>query len=220
MIKENVQKLFAQLGPTVKIVAAVKARSVNEILEAIDAGIEIIGENYVKEAEGIYQAIGKKVKWHFIGNLQKNKVKKAVELFDLIETVDSFAIAKEIDTCAASLNKIIPVFVEINSAKEKSKFGVLPEQAEELINEISRLPHLKVMGLMTMGPYSSNPEDLRPYFALTKNIFEKLKPLNLTNMQMLYLSMGMSDSYKVAIEEGANMVRIGTRIFGARHNSC
>lgn len=216
MIKENVEKILNELPKGVKLVAAAKTRTPEEILEAIDAGVEIVGESYIQEARRAFDVIGRKVKWHFIGHLQKNKVKKAVEIFDMIETVDSYDLAKEIDKRCSQISKIMPVLIEINSGREKQKFGVFPENAENLIKEISDFSDVKIMGLMTMGPRFGNPEDSRPYFVETRKIFEKIKELNIANIEMRYLSMGMTNSYKVAIEEGANIVRIGTLIFGKR----
>ena len=216
MIKQNVKQILSELPNGIELVAAAKTRTAEEVLEAIESGIKIIGENYVQEAERIYEVIGNKAKWHFIGYLQKNKVKKAVRLFDMIETVDSVELATEIDKRCAQIGKIMPVLIEINSGREKQKSGVLPENAEQLVREISHLQNIKVMGLMTMGPRFGNPEDSRPYFVETKRIFDQIKRLNLPNIEMRYLSMGMTNSYKIALEEGANMVRIGTKIFGER----
>jgi len=216
MIKENTKRILSELPEGVELIAAVKTRSANEILEAIDAGIKIIGHNYIQEAQDIYNLIGNRVKWHFIGHLQKNKVKKAVQLFDMIETIDSYATAIEINKICNSVDKIMSILIEINSGKEKQKFGVLPENAEELIKKISSLDNLKIMGLMTMGPYFGDTEEVRPHFIETKNIFEKIKLLDLKNVEMKYLSMGMTNSYPTAIEEGANIIRIGTLIFGER----
>jgi hypothetical protein len=143
-------------------------------------------------------------------------VKKAVRIFDMIETVDSFELAKEIDKRCAQIGKVMPVLIEVNIAREEQKSGVLPEDTEKLLKEISTLPNIRVMGLMTMGPLSENPEDSRPYFAAMRKLFEQLKQLNLPNVEMKYLSMGMTNSYKIAPEEGANIVRIGTKIFGER----
>jgi len=215
-IKQNVTRILEELPDGVELVAAAKTRKPEEIVEAIEAGVKIIGENYVQEAERASEVVGNKVKWHFIGHLQKNKVKKAVRLFDMIETVDSVEIAREIDRRCAQIGKIMPVLVEINSGHEAQKSGVFPESAAQLVKEISVLPNIRVMGLMTMGPRFGNPEDSRPYFVETKKIFDRLKELNLPNVEMRYLSMGMTNSYKIAIEEGANMVRIGTRVFGER----
>jgi len=215
-IRQNVTQILSELPQGIELVAAAKTREPREILEAIEAGVSIVGENYLQEAERAYQVIGDRARWHFIGHLQKNKVKKAVELFSMIETVDSLEIAKEIDKRCAQIGKTMPVLIEINSAREGQKWGILPEKAVELMTEISKLPNLAVMGLMTMGPLLGNPEDLRPYFRETKKLYSEIRELNLPRVSMKYLSMGMTDSYKVAIEEGANMVRIGTRIFGER----
>ncbi len=160
--------------------------------------------------------VGRKVRWHFIGHLQRNKVKKAVRIFDLIETIDSPEIAREIDKRCSPLEKVMPVLCEINIGQETTKSGVDPEEVESLIREISPLEYVKVMGLMTMGPLLGNPEEARSYFKKTKEIFEKIKRMNIPNVEMKYLSMGMSNSYQVAIEEGANIIRIGTKIFGLR----
>ncbi len=215
-IRENIKKLLEELPEGVELVAAAKTRTVEEMLAAVEAGIKIIGQNYVQEAERVYPAIGKKARWHFIGHLQKNKVKKAVQLFDMIETVDSVELTQEIDKRCAQIDKVMPVLVEINSGKEPQKAGVLPEKAEELVKAIARLANIKVMGLMTMGPRFGNPEDSRPYFVTTRKIFERIEALAIPNVEMKYLSMGMTNSYKVALEEGANLVRIGTLIFCAR----
>ena len=216
MIKQNVAQILSELPDGVQLVAAVKTRTPEEILEAIESGVKILGENYVQEAERIYEIVGNKAKWHFIGHLQKNKVKKAVKLFDMIETVDSLELAREIDKRCAQIGKVMPVLVEINSGREEQKSGVFPEKTEQLVREISGLNNIRVMGLMTMGPRFGNPEDSRPYFVETKKIFERIKKLNLPNIQMRYLSMGMTNSYKIALDEGANMVRIGSKIFGER----
>jgi len=215
-IKQNVNQILNELPDGVQLVAAAKTRKPEEILEAIEAGVKIIGENYVQETERAYEVIGDKAKWHFIGHLQKNKVKKVVKIFDVIETVDSVEIAEEIDKRCAQIGKIMPVLLEINSGREEQKSGVFPENTEQLARGISALPNLRVMGLMTMGPLTGNPEDSRPYFVETKKLFEKLKKLNLPNIEMRYLSMGMTNSYKIALEESANIVRIGTKIFGER----
>jgi len=216
MIKENVQKILEELPSGVELAVAAKTRSSAEISEAIEAGIKIIGENYLQEALTAFQVIGKRAKWHFIGHLQKNKVKKAVEIFDMIETVDSLEIAQEIDKRCRQINKIMPILIEINSGRENQKSGVVPEMAETLIKDISSFKNVKVTGLMTMGPRFGDALKSRPYFIETRKIFEKIKALNLANVEMRYLSMGMTNSYKIAISEGANMVRLGTKIFGER----
>lgn len=213
-IQDNVRRLLAQLPPGVSLEAAAKSRSLVEVQEAIRAGVRIVGENYLQQAEPIVSAIGRQVRWHFIGHLQKNKVAKAVRIFDLIETVDSAAIAQAIDRQCESYERIMPVLVEINSGREKQKSGVMPENAEDLVRTLSELPRVRVMGLMTMGPNLDDPELLRPYFAATRALWEHLGKLKLERVEMRYLSMGMTASYLVAISEGANLVRIGTGIFG------
>ena len=216
MIKQKVLEILSELPHGVHLEAVVKGRQPEEVIEAIEAGVKIIGENYVQEAEKHYPLIGAKVEWHLIGRLQKNKVKKAVALFDMVETVDSIEIAGEIDKWCARMGKIMPVLIEVNSGREMQKSGVFPENVAELVRAISVLANLKVMGLMTMGPRTGNPENSRPYFIETKGMFDKIKKLNLPGVEMKYLSMGMTNSYKVAIEEGANIVRLGNKIFGER----
>ena len=217
MIKQNTKEILNRLPEGVELVAAVKGRGANEILQAIEAGVRIIGENYLQEALEAVEAVGRKVTWHFLGHLQKNKVKKAVEIFDMIETVDSFGIAKEINKRCRQISRIMPVLIEINSGREPGKFGVFPESALALIKQILDLRYLKVMGLMTMAPYFDNPEDYRKYFKATKKLFQDFKTLDLPAVEMKYLSMGMTESYQIAIEEGANLIRIGTGIFGRRN---
>ncbi len=216
MIEENVKKILEELPPGVELMAAAKSRTPKEILRAAESGVKIIGENYVQEALTAFEVVGTLVRWHFIGHLQRNKVKKAVQIFDMIETVDSVDLAGEIDKRCSQYGRIMPVLVEINSGREPQKYGVLPEEAESLIHEILPLQNVKVEGLMTMGPMFGDPEDARPFFVETRKIFEKLRLLSLPGVEMKYLSMGMTNSYKVAVEEGANIVRIGTKIFGPR----
>jgi pyridoxal phosphate enzyme (YggS family) len=215
-IAENVKQLLAELPEGVKLLAAAKTRTPAEIAEAVAAGIGIVGENYVQEAEKAYQEAGNKVEWHFIGHLQKNKVKKAVTLFDMIETVDSVELAAEIDKRCGQIGKTMPVLIEINSGREAQKAGVYPEEAEQLIEAIAGMKNIRVQGLMTMGPATIQAEELRTCFRETKGLFNRIKKAAPPNVEMKYLSMGMTDSYKIALEEGANMVRIGSMIFGRR----
>lgn len=215
-IKENVERILKELPAGVELVAAAKTKTAAEILEAVEAGIKIIGENYVQEAAEAFAVVGRRGKWHFIGHLQTNKAKKAVEIFDMIETVDSPDLAREIDKRSRNAGKVMPVLIEINSGEEEQKFGVRPKDAEALIREIAPLQNIRIEGLMTMGPFEGNPEDARPYFKITKQLFDAFKALALPGVEMKWLSMGMTNSYPVAIEEGTNMVRIGTKIFGPR----
>lgn len=216
MIRENVRDILQGLPPHVQLVAAAKSRTPEEVHEAVEAGVKVIGENYVQEAAAAQAVVGRGVKWHFIGHLQTNKARRAVEIFDLIETVDSLKLGREIDRRSRELGRVMPVFIEINSGREPQKFGAGPEDAESLIRELALLPNLRVEGLMTMGPETGNPEDSRPYFRLTKDVFDRLKSLSIPGAAMISLSMGMSHSFRVAVEEGANMVRLGTIIFGPR----
>jgi pyridoxal phosphate enzyme (YggS family) len=215
-ITKNAKRILAELPEGVLLVAAVKSRLLAEILEALEAGAKVLGENYLQEAETAYEVIGNRAQWHFIGHLQKNKVKKAVQLFDMIETVDSAAIATLIDKRCEQTGKVMPVLIEVNSGREPQKSGVLPEDAERLVWQIAEYNKIRVQGLMTMGPATGDPEDSRPYFVETRKVFEKIKSLDIPGVEMKYLSMGMTNSYRVAIEEGANIVRLGSIIFGDR----
>lgn len=215
-IQKNTTAIISSLPAGVVLVAAAKTRLPDEVKAVIDSGIAILGYNYVQEAERMYEIIGRTAKWHMIGHLQRNKAKKAVRLFDMIETIDSVRLAEEVNKECAAISKTIPVLIEINSGKELNKTGVLPEHAEKLIIQISNFSNLKIQGLMTMGPLSGNPEKSRPYFKVTKLVFDRIKQADIPNVSMQYLSMGMSNSYKIAIEEGANVIRIGTLLFGER----
>jgi len=226
-ISTNYARLREEIPKDVIIVLSVKTRTVEEIEEAIDAGAADMGHNYVQEAGQMYSALQKKaaeVRWHMIGHLQTNKISKALRIFDVIQTVDSLEKAVAIDRRVERAQKeIVPVYVEINIGSEFSKAGIKPtdhepfeEYLEELARNISALGHLRLAGLMTMGPRFGNPENIRPYFRRTKKIFERIKAFGLPNIDMKYLSMGMTNSYQIAIEEGSNMVRIGTAIFGKR----
>jgi pyridoxal phosphate enzyme (YggS family) len=217
MIKENVAQLMAEVPAGVQIVAVAKGRTVDEIMEAIEAGIKIIGENYLSEAKAAYRIIGRKAAWHFVGTFQKHNIRQNVlGIFDMVETVHSWEIAETIDRKCAQIGKIMPVLVEVNIGREPQKSGVPPEQVEPLVKRMCSLGNIRVMGLMTLEPCFRDPEDSRPYFVETRRIFERLKELQLPNVEMRYLSMGMSDSFRIAVQEGANLIRIGTRIFGPR----
>src|SRR3989344_2879848 len=206
-IKQKIQQIKEQLS-LVTLVAATKGRTVEEINKAISAGITIIGENYVQEAVEKHPHLAGKVAFHLVGHLQRNKVPKAGEIFDLIQAVDSLPLAQKIDEECEKRHKNMSVLIEVNIAGEKNKTGCAPEEVEKLAANISKLTHLELKGLMAMGP-AVETEKLRPYFREMKKTFDRLqKEYNLS-----ILSMGMSDSYAVAIEEGATMVRIGKKIF-------
>ena len=215
-IADRVKRILETIPEGVTLVAAAKSRTADEVRAAIEAGITCVGHNYVQEASCIIPQVKSLARWHMIGHLQRNKVRTAVQLFDVIETVDSWRLAQEIDKRCAAIDKVMPVLVEINSGREASKTGVLPEDVDELVHRLSELSHIHVQGLMTMGPRFGNPEDARPYFQATREAFDRLSTAGVPNVEMRYLSMGMSNSYQVAIEEGANLVRIGTLLFGER----
>jgi hypothetical protein len=218
-IWSRIEKAAEKIGKSkedIKLVAVTKTVELERIKEAIKCGIQIIGENRVQEAESKFGQIKEKVEKHLVGHLQTNKVKKAVELFDFIQSVDSQHIAQEISKRAFQMGKVMEVLVEINTSGEKSKFGIDPDQAWSFVKSISNLGGIKIKGLMTIGLFSDNPEDARPCFKKLKAIFDKLKSENIHNIEMEYLSMGMTDDFEIAIHEGSNMVRIGTGIFGPR----
>jgi pyridoxal phosphate enzyme (YggS family) len=215
-IAEAVRRILETLPAGVTLVAAAKGRTVEQVRAAIGAGVAHVGHNYLRDAEAMIPLVPERVRWHMIGHLQTNKVKKAVELFDMIETVDSWRLGQEIDRRCAAAGKVMPVLIEVNSGREANKTGVLPEEADALVGQLAQLPHIHVQGLMTMGPRFGDPQDARPYFQATRAAFERLTRAPVPNAEMHYLSMGMSNSYRVAIEEGANLVRIGTLLFGER----
>ncbi len=215
-VVEAVQKVLASIPPHVILVAAAKGRTVAEVRAAISAGVTHVGHNYVQEAAPMVSAVPEPVQWHMIGHLQTNKVKTASAIFHMIETVDSARLADELNRRCTMLGKTLPVLVEINSGAESSKSGVLPQDLEGLLVHLSALSHVQVQGLMTLGPRFGDPESARPFFRITRSAFERFAATRIPNVEMRYLSMGMSNSYRVAIEEGANIVRLGTVLFGER----
>jgi pyridoxal phosphate enzyme (YggS family) len=198
----------------IKLVAVTKTATLEQIKEAINEGVKIIGENKVQKATEKYQVLTTEVKWHLIGHLQTNKVKYAVEIFDLIHSVDSIKLAKEIDKRSVQFKKIIDVLIEVNISGEETKYGYNPEKVEAFLKEISECSGIRVRGLMTIAPISKNKEEVRPYFRRLRELSERIRDKNIKNIKMDYLSMGMTDDFEIAIEEGANMVRIGRGIFG------
>jgi hypothetical protein len=216
LVKRNSERLLNEIPQNVTLLAAVKTRTIEEINAAFDAGIRHFGHNYVQEARMMVPEADLKAKWHLIGHLQRNKAKDALELFDMVETLDSIRLAEELEKRCAAAGKILEVLIEINSGMEDEKSGVLPQNLFPLVEAAADFPHLRLVGLMTMGPLEGEPERSRPYFAKTRRLFEDLHKANLTGVDMRVLSMGMSGSYRVAIEEGATMVRLGTALFGPR----
>ena len=221
LIAKNLQSVKERIGEAarragkdpaeIKLVAATKDVPAGLILEAIKAGLTDIGENRVQEARQKFDALkDQPVIWHMIGHLQTNKVKAALEIFSVIQSVDSERLADEISQRA---QKIVEVFIEVNTSGEESKFGILPEKAVQLAEHISGLKNLKLTGLMTVGPLTGDEKAVRESFRLLKNIFKRIKGLNLPSVELKYLSMGMSRDFETAIEEGSNLVRIGRAIF-------
>lgn len=204
-------------GNAVQLVAVSKTMPASIVTTAIEAGITILGENYIQEAREKIETIGaRNVHWHFIGHLQSNKAKYAVRLFDLIHSVDSFKLARELDKYAARAGKIQEILLQVNVAGEDTKSGVAPDETLPLLRRIVDLPHLRVRGLMTMPPYFNAPDRVRPFFAALRNLRDAIAP-DLPGVDLAHLSMGMTGDFETAIAEGATLVRIGTAIFGDRN---
>ena len=201
---------------SIKLLAVTKTVPLPAIEQAIEAGITVLGENYVQEAKEKIAVIGQRASWHMIGHLQTNKAKYTVNLFDYIHSVDRLELAAEINKRARLIARKINILIEINVSGEKTKNGITASEAIELIKNVSMLENVSVKGLMTMAPYSTNPENSRPYFSELRNLRNKIISEGITNIQMEELSMGMTDDFEIAIEEGATIVRIGRAIFGQR----
>jgi len=217
-ILENVASICARIkrDPSeITLIGVTKYSPVDQINEAIEAGLAYVGENRVQDAEQKFPLLKPGVIKHMIGHLQSNKVKLAVELFDLIESVDSLKLAQEIDKQAAQRNKVMDVLIQVNVSGEEQKFGVEKTGALQLIEAISKLNSIRVLGLMTMAPLTDNTNIIRKCFKDLKDLLDQIKDNmpDLDNVQMKYLSMGMSSDYEIALEEGANMIRIGSAIF-------
>ena len=220
-IKKRIKKTANACGRDpkgIRLVAVSKTIPAGRVKEAIHAGIDILGENYIQEAHEKYHTFSKyPVSWHFIGRLQTNKAKYAVKLFDLIHTVDTLKLAREIDKQAKKIEKRQKVLVQVNVGDEASKSGIQAKNLQTLIKDISCLENLSVRGLMAMPPFFSDPEKARPFFLLLRKLRDQINNETIPNVSMDELSMGMSGDFEVAIEEGATLVRIGTAIFGKRH---
>jgi pyridoxal phosphate enzyme (YggS family) len=204
-------------GTKVKIVAVTKNQAVETVREAVDAGASAVGENRVQEALTKVNLLDRQVEWHLIGHLQTNKVRQAVPLFGVIHSVDSDRLAVEIDKVAAKVGKRQDVLIQVNVADEDTKYGIAPDELSTLARMISNLEHTRLCGLMTIAPYYAAAEDARPVFREMYRLFMELKAGGLANTNIEWLSMGMTNDYTVAVEEGANLVRVGTAIFGPRH---
>ena len=219
VIKRRMEEACAQSGRAledVKLIAVSKTKPLEALQEAYDYGCRDFGENKVQELVEKYEAMPRDIRWHMIGHLQRNKVKYIVDKVFLIHSVDSLRLAQEIEKEAAKKNVTVNILVEVNVAKEESKFGTTAEEAVLLVEEIARLPHVQVRGLMTIAPYVEDSEKNRLYFEKLKQIYVDIIHKNIDNVFMEELSMGMTGDYDVAIEEGATYIRVGTGIFGER----
>lgn len=216
-VAERVHHLLSTIPPGVTVVAAAKGASPEQVSEALVAGIRVVGHNRIPEARQMRDRVTAPAEWHFLGRLRAHDIRTStVRLFDVIQTVDSFQLAGRLDAACAAAGMSMPVLVEVNSGREPQKAGVLPEDAESLVRDMAQLTHVRVQGLMTMGPLSATTAGYRPCFAEARRLFEHLRRLDIAGVEMRHLSMGMSDSYQTAIDEGATMIRLGTLLFGQR----
>ncbi|NCU32950.1 MAG: YggS family pyridoxal phosphate-dependent enzyme [Candidatus Moranbacteria bacterium] len=221
----NAQKDFfarksERTGDDVLLIAVTKTRSVEEIKEAISCGITDIGENRVQEILDKYDQVDKSVKWHLIGHLQTNKVKYIIDKVHMIHSVDSFKLAREINVRAANAGIVANILIQVNAAQEESKFGISKDGVEQLLFDIlESCEHIKVRGLMHIAPFAEDPEEVREYFRDVKDLYRQFSKIKHDRANFTMLSMGMSNDFGVAIEEGSNAIRVGTSIFGNRDYS-
>ncbi|WP_352419986.1 YggS family pyridoxal phosphate-dependent enzyme [Proteiniborus sp.] len=219
IIKEKANKILSRKNLSfndITLVAVTKTVDTEKINKAIELGITNIGENKVQEIQSKYEQINNKVKWHMIGHLQSNKVKYIIDKVEMIHSLDRMSLAEEIQKRAEEFNVYVNSLVQVNIAEEDSKFGLRKEEVIPFIESISNFNRIRIKGLMTIAPYAEDPEEVRYVFKDLRELFEEIKELNLDNIDMKYLSMGMTNDYEVALEEGANIIRIGTGIFGKR----
>ncbi|MFQ9515433.1 MAG: YggS family pyridoxal phosphate-dependent enzyme [Eubacterium sp.] len=220
LVQENIKKACEKSGrkiDDVTLIAVSKTKPYTDIQEALPSGILDYGENKVQELSDKYDILPKNIKWHMIGHLQRNKVKYLVGKVELIHSVDSLRLAEQIEKDFGKAGQYANILIEVNMAQEESKFGITAQETEALIREIAKLPHIRIKGLMTIAPFTDNPETNRIYFKNMKQLSVDITAKNIDNVTMDVLSMGMTGDYQVAIEEGATMVRVGTGIFGERN---
>lgn len=227
MIRENLEKVNNEISigkknrkesnAQVTLVAVSKTKPIKDIELAYQIGIRDFGENKVQEMVDKYERMPKNINWHMIGHLQRNKVKYIASFVHMIHSLDSFRLAEEIEKQAEKVDRIIPVLIEVNMAREESKFGLMEEEVSSFIKSIAQFSHIKVSGLMTSAPYVDDSEENRVIFHKIKQLAVDINLKNIDNISMDFLSMGMSNDYLVAIEEGSNLVRVGTGIFGKRN---
>ncbi|MBI5755112.1 YggS family pyridoxal phosphate-dependent enzyme [Candidatus Peregrinibacteria bacterium] len=220
MIEKNIRKILDTIQihspypEKVTLVAVTKNRSVSEIREAIRCGVKVIGENRVQESEEKFALLGAlSVQKHFIGHLQTNKVNKAVELFDMIESVDSERLAGALNVAAKATGKVLPVLIQVNIARDPRKFGIFEENMEDFLKKALLWPHLKIQGFMTIGRLEADEAEQKKYFQALHSLFEQMRTAKFSGMDLQYLSMGMSGDFIPALECGATMIRIGSGIF-------
>ena len=218
-LKKKAAERSGRSGDDVLLVAVTKLHSTDAINEAIHCGITDIGENKVQEIMDKYDRV-EPVRWHLIGHLQTNKVKYIIDKVSMIHSVDSLKLAQEINKRAQQHGLVMDILIQVNSAMEESKFGITTEETGELIGQIlETCPNVRIRGLMCIAPFEDNPDDARVYFAEVKKLYDKYGQIDHPMLDFKYLSMGMSNDFEVAIEEGSNLIRVGTSIFGARDYS-
>ncbi len=219
-VREKIAKAASKVGRNpqdVQLVSVSKTVDIKRIKQAIEAGATILGENYIQEAKKKIEEIGQDVRWDFIGHLQSNKVKYAVDLFEMIHSVDRLSLAQEINKAAEKKKKQVRILVQVNISGEEAKSGIDPGGVISLVREIASLPNLSLEGLMTMPPYFDDPDKARPYFTSLRELRDKILMENIEGISLKELSMGMSGDFGVAIEEGSTLIRVGTAIFGERN---
>ena len=225
-IADNVRKIEERIAQAalragrdpgaVRLVAVSKTKPAAAIAEAFSCGQSIFGENYVQELVGKQAELPQEISWHFIGNLQSNKVRQIAGLVDMIHSVDRLSLASEIDRQWGALGKVCDVLIQVNISREATKGGTSSEELFDLVREVARLPHLQICGLMTMPPFFDDPEGARPYFRALKELSMELQAAAIPRVELRELSMGMSGDFEAAIEEGATLVRVGSALFGER----
>jgi len=226
-IYDNISRLQEQIAKTanrigrdpdsVQLVAVSKTKPIEAIHEVLDAGITHIGENRVQEAKVKYDAIDRPATWHMVGHLQTNKIKQAIQFFDIIQSVDSLRLVGNIDQRSADLGTQKPILIQVNTSGNTSRFGIMPDQVKDFVAQASTYSNIQIKGLMTIGKFEPDPESVRPSFTMLRELRDDIAVQNLTNVDMGCLSMGMTNDFEVAIEEGANYIRIGRSIFGERN---
>lgn len=229
VLKENIEHVLTRARDAaiisnrklsdVKLVAVTKTIDVDVIKKAVGYGILHIGESRVQELLRKYEQIGNVVKWHLIGHLQRNKVKYIIDKVDIIHSLDSYRLAKEINKRAKNINRVVECLLQVNVSGEKTKYGISPDDVKHVLEEVAPLNNIKIAGLMTIAPHVDDKEQVRQCFRTLKNIFDQVVKMNLSDVKMKYLSMGMSNDFEIAIQEGANIIRVGTSIFGQRDYS-